>query len=151
MLAEVLDGLKIYFDFMLKDHLLYAEEKAQYECLIMSHDSHVTNSLDINGENQDIKCRTSPSTVYGYIHLLRLFGQLSSLYTPYSFVSVKLPLFLSKAQFPLSHIHILHQYFNGFLALVAGIYAPLNTVLIYRYLETKADELFSKEQYSDRQ
>ena len=72
MLAEVLDGLKVYFDFMLKDHLLYAEEKTQYDHVILSHDSHVTNSMDINGENQ--YSQIPPSTVYGCIHLLRLFG-----------------------------------------------------------------------------
>lgn len=72
LLSEVLDGLKIYFDFTLKDHLLYAEEKAQYELVISSHDCHVTNSMDINGESQ--YSQTVPSAVYGYIHLLRLFG-----------------------------------------------------------------------------
>ena len=34
LLAEVLDGVKIYFDFMLADHLLYSQEKAQYKNVV---------------------------------------------------------------------------------------------------------------------
>ena len=36
LLAEVLDGVKIYFDFMLRDHLLYEQEREQYDRLLGS-------------------------------------------------------------------------------------------------------------------
>lgn len=35
LLAEVLDGIKIYFDFMVADHLLYSQERAQYKNVIL--------------------------------------------------------------------------------------------------------------------
>ncbi len=35
LLAEVLDGIKIYFDFMLADHLLYPQERCQYKNVIL--------------------------------------------------------------------------------------------------------------------
>ena len=31
LLAEILDGIKIHFDFMLADHLLFAQERSQYK------------------------------------------------------------------------------------------------------------------------
>jgi len=45
-----------------------------------------------------------PSSVYGAEHLLRLF--------------VRMPLFLSRAQIPTTHIPILHQYWKELLGLV---------------------------------
>lgn len=51
----MLDGIKIYFDFTLGDHLLYAPERDQYKTY---------------------KNEASPSSVYGAEHLLRLFVKL---------------------------------------------------------------------------
>lgn len=74
---EVLDGVKVYFDFMLKDHLLYAEEREQYDHMIMQ-ENHVTSNC-VNCEDKDKTSNesgnvVSPSSMYGAIHLLRLFG-----------------------------------------------------------------------------
>lgn len=55
-IAEILHGLRGYFDKALPLMLLYKKEKPQY------HEA-VTNNM-------------SPSTVYGAEHLLRLFGML---------------------------------------------------------------------------
>lgn len=60
-----------------------------------------------------------PSQVYGAEHLLRLF--------------LKFPLFLSRAQLPLSHIQLLHQYFKDLLS----------------YLCNRRTELFLEENYYD--
>lgn len=37
LLSEILDGVKIYFDFMLEDHLLYGPEREQYRILMDQH------------------------------------------------------------------------------------------------------------------
>lgn len=119
--AEVLDGIKIYFDFVLSDHLLYSQERQQYvQFFPPQHQLQVSpqpNSSDgINGinhisaldgvNNMNHKQATLlPSSVYGAEHLLRLF--------------VKFPRFLSKAQFPSAHIHLLHQYFKDFFVYIA--------------------------------
>ena len=39
ILKEILDGIKIYFDFMLKDQLLYTEEMQQYDNVITKEES----------------------------------------------------------------------------------------------------------------
>lgn len=88
LLIEVLDGLKIYFDHTLQNHLLYQEEKSQYQLLVLGNeDGHVTQShVMSNGIADDVithdsgsgTCnnrRKDPSSVYGAVHLLRLFGQ----------------------------------------------------------------------------
>ena len=78
LLIEVLDGIKIYFDFTLEDHLLYDEEKTQYRSITghVTQDScHVmSNGID-NIKDQSIKA--TPSSLYGPIHLLRLFGMVN--------------------------------------------------------------------------
>lgn len=129
LLAEVLDSIKIYFDFMLGDHLLYAQEKDQYKNAVTpTQSAPVTAQTQTESENKTTNdlCNASsekssesdskmdakpsdsspppphaPSSVYGAEHLLRLF--------------VKMPLFLSHAQLPNSHVHTLHQYFKDLL------------------------------------
>lgn len=54
---EILDGLKTYFDFTLRDHLLYASEVSQFDSVMEG------SSLP-------------PSSVYGPEHLLRLFVRM---------------------------------------------------------------------------
>ena len=56
-LREILDGLKTYFDVYLPVLLLYDEEKGQYK-----------------RECQDVE----PSQIYGFEHLLRLFGKIQN-------------------------------------------------------------------------
>ena len=133
LLAEVLDGVKIYFDFMLADHLLYSQEKAQYKNVVeenrapmssgdhgSAENSHCLNSSAENSctTNSDASSKMDvdqkpvaplssvlmPSSVYGVEHLLRLF--------------VRMPLFLAQAQLPTSHVHTLHQYWKDLLGLV---------------------------------
>jgi hypothetical protein len=65
---EILDGIKIYFDFTLRDHLLYGEERDQFD-RYMTMKSHVTsNCIDTHD-------KAMPSSIYGAIHLLRLFSE----------------------------------------------------------------------------
>ena len=75
LLAEVLDGIKIYFDFTLKDHLLHNDiEMGQYEHMLTV--GHVTsNGIDNEGVGPIRPAPPTPSSVYGPIHLLRLFGE----------------------------------------------------------------------------
>ena len=127
LLIEVLDGIKVYFDFTLGDHLLYQEERDQYECLITvaPGTSHMTTShMMVNGIDDDDSAKTrksTPSSQYGAMHLLRLFGELTlRVLIIFSFFillifSVKFPLFLSRAKLPVNHVHLLHHYFKGLL------------------------------------
>ena len=76
ILKEILDGIKIYFDFMLKDQLLYNEEMQQYDNVITKK-SHMTTANCINSDEADSVNSDDviiPSSVYGAYHLLRLFG-----------------------------------------------------------------------------
>ena len=57
-----------------------------------------------------------PSSVYGAEHLLRLF--------------VRMPLFLSRAQIPSSHVPILHQHWKELLGLVFMISGNTHTVQV---------------------
>lgn len=80
LLMEVLDGIKIYFDFMLKDHLLYSEEKKQYDHFIpslLSAAAAISNCTTINNNSQEEISNNlvMPSSIYGATHLLRLFGE----------------------------------------------------------------------------
>jgi hypothetical protein len=56
--AEILKGLRCYFDKALPAMLLYKKERQQY--------------------SEEVKGDVSPSTIYGAEHLLRLFGMCSS-------------------------------------------------------------------------
>ena len=78
LLIEVLDGIKIYFDFTLRDHLLYQEEREQYEYHVTQITSHVTSNGIDSEDNQDKIVSAPPSSFYGAIHLLRLFGKYQS-------------------------------------------------------------------------
>lgn len=74
LVNEVMDGIKIYFDFMLKDHLLYMEEKDQYD-LVMSRKSQMAPNYIEDAETVDEnEMSLTPSSIYGATHLLRLFG-----------------------------------------------------------------------------
>lgn len=57
IVREILDGLKTYFDFTVRDHLLYGNEVSQFESVVEG------SSLP-------------PSAVYGPEHLLRLFVRM---------------------------------------------------------------------------
>lgn len=57
LVREILDGLKTYFDFTVRDHLLYGNEVSQFESVVEA------SSLP-------------PSAVYGPEHLLRLFVRI---------------------------------------------------------------------------
>ena len=107
LLSEVLDGLKVYFDFMLADHLLYSVEKDQHRSL------GVLNPVYSNKKTaaalhlvaaQDGLTGSMPSKVYGATHLLRLF--------------VRLPHFLTCAQLPSAHVQVLHTHFKDLLGQV---------------------------------
>eukprot|EP00731_Ephydatia_muelleri_P031135 Em0022g649a len=112
--SEVLDGIKIYFNFVLSDHLLYSQEKQQFaQFFPPQHQlrvspkpnlsdgiNHISAEDGVNNGNLEPPALL-PSSIYGVEHLLRLF--------------VKFPYFLSKAQFPTAHIHLLHQYFKDIL------------------------------------
>lgn len=54
--GEILKGIRCYFDKALPVMLLYKKERQQYQ--------------------DAVKNDTSPSTIYGAEHLLRLFGML---------------------------------------------------------------------------
>ncbi|GJN38281.1 hypothetical protein PR202_gb27309 [Eleusine coracana subsp. coracana] len=69
--AEVLKGLRCYFDKALPAMLLYKKERQQY--------------------NEEVKGDVSPSTVYGAEHLLRLFVESFSYVLTWGHFSVKLP------------------------------------------------------------
>lgn len=69
---EVLNGIRIYFNFMLKDHLLYAQESDQYEQEISQPTGGKENG---EGGGTDREKEVVPSAVYGVEHLLRLFGE----------------------------------------------------------------------------
>ena len=64
---------------MLRDHLLYSEERHQYD-LEITKKCHMTNTNCINSDeaaaniNNDDNDVIMPSSVYGVSHLLRLFG-----------------------------------------------------------------------------
>lgn len=116
LLCEVLDGIKVYFDFTLLDHLLYGPEKEQHKLLgilnpvfskkggstLPPHlcDGSAGQNASCVGE-QHLVCGRFPSQVYGPIHLLRLF--------------VKMPHFLSCTQLPLNHVQLLQNYFCDLL------------------------------------
>ncbi len=117
LLAEVLDGLKVYFDFTLGDHLLYSQEKSQFKQLCDSEgfgratvvnkvpQTHITHphKKDITNHTPSTPHtpHNYPSECYGVEHLLRLF--------------VRLPLFLSRAHLPHAHVHTLHTYIKDLL------------------------------------
>ena len=79
LLKEVLDGIVIYFDFTLFDHLLYAPEKKQYEVIIAKKALVVTPGQQPS-EDIPVECCDKvelPSQIYGVEHLLRLFGMFA--------------------------------------------------------------------------
>ena len=66
----------------MKDHLLYLEEKEQYDHVIQQVNHVTSNCVDMedktaNGDLEIKERRNSvpPSSIYGAIHLLRLFGK----------------------------------------------------------------------------
>ena len=109
MLSEVLDGLKVYFDFTLADHLLYRPEKEQHKLLgiinpvFTKKGSSADDSTTVDSvANEDPVCGRLPSQVYGPIHLLRLF--------------LKLPHFLSCTQLPPNHMQLLQVHCRDLLS-----------------------------------
>ena len=112
LLSEVLDGVKIFFDFTLLDHLLYAPEKEQHKLLGIINPVFTKKMTNNTSAGLTHACEASvgvaghehglvPSQVYGPMHLLRLF--------------VKLPQFLACTQLPPNHIHILQTHCRDFL------------------------------------
>ena len=80
LLREVLDGLKTYFDVTLLDHLLYSEERDQFEQVTEAYRMFNEGAL-MNGYSDSSSVGVEenvfePSNVYGPHHFLRLFGKL---------------------------------------------------------------------------
>jgi len=103
LLSEVLDGLKVYFNFMLADHLLYSVEKDQHRRMGVLNPvcSNKKTASAHHVATQDGLTGSMPSKVYGATHLLRLF--------------VRLPHFLMCAQVPSAHVQVLHTHFKDLL------------------------------------
>lgn len=114
LLSEVLDGLKVYFDFTLFDHLLYGPEKEQHKALCVINpvftkkQAASQNALPApfcdglpGASGHEHLCPCLPSQVYGPVHLLRLF--------------VKLPHFLTCTQLPPNHANLLHLHCRDLL------------------------------------
>ena len=112
----MLDGLKVYFDFTLSDHLLYSQEKAQFKHLSEEEGfgrAIVVNKIPLAHINSKVvnthtptpstphPPHKQPSDVYGAQHFLRLF--------------VRLPLFLSQAQLSTTHTHTIHTHVKDLL------------------------------------
>ena len=87
LLIEVLDGIKVYFDFMLGDHLLYPEEAQQYKETVSKKTGRGgggglkgggggLQSVAKGKGYKEVVLGTPPSTLYGVEHLLRLFGEV---------------------------------------------------------------------------
>lgn len=109
LLSEVLDGIKVYFDFTLADHLLYAPEREQHRLLgiinpVFSKKASTQQQGGVPVDTERQLQGRLPSQVYGAVHLLRLF--------------VRLPHFLMAAQLPSSHLQPLHNHFRDFLGYV---------------------------------
>ena len=114
---------------MLEDHLLYAEEQLQYREVVAGRKPGKGGGRSSLGKGKGYKevvLGSPPSTVYGFEHLIRLFGKqnvrlncllqlLVYTYTVVLCFTVKMPLFLSRAKFPSSHVNLLHQYFKDLL------------------------------------
>lgn len=107
----MLDGLKVYFDFILFDHLLYGPEKEQHKALgvinpVFTKKQAASQNPLCDGlpgvSGPEHSCL--PSQVYGPIHLLRLF--------------VKLPQFLTCTQLPPNHANLLHLHCRDLLGCV---------------------------------
>ena len=81
LLIEILDGIKVYFDFMLEDHLLYTGEQQQYREVVVATGRKPgkggggRSSLGKGKGYKEVVMGTPPSTVYGFEHLIRLFGK----------------------------------------------------------------------------
>lgn len=143
LLSEVLDGIKVYFDFTLFDHLLYGPEKEQHRALGMinpvftkkqaaSQNAPPAPLCDglsgASGHETLYQCL--PSQVYGFIHLLRLF--------------VKLPDFLTRAQLPASHAHLLHLHCRdllGWVRLLIGCPQSVITISVQVHVLQEARAL----------
>lgn len=143
LLAEVLDGVKIYFDFMLADHLLYNQEKAQYKNVMeevqgvpknrasMSSgdcgstentSNHCLNSGAENScaTNSDADSKMEVDVDHKPVVPSSAVPMPSSVYGVEHLLRlfVRMPLFLARAQLPTSHVHTLHQYWKELLGWV---------------------------------
>ena len=152
LLAEVLDGIKIYFDFMIEDHLLYAPEREQFKSVITDRNkttptvaagqqTPTTNSLETastphlehtpQGNPWQQKPQLEPTTDVGtpggsLLIPSQVYGAEHLLR-----LFLKFPLFLCHAQLPPAHVQLLHPYFKEVLG----------------YLAARREELFSEENY----
>lgn len=160
LLAEVLDGVKIYFDFMMEDHLLYGPEREQYRLMMDqerargSHkpaaNSHLGPSCEqvehdsLTGEND--LAEDAPSTNLHQSHHSNPHLEHTSSNNPSQLVPsqiygaehllrlfLKFPFFLSRAQLPVSHVQLLHHHFKDILV----------------FLCNRRTELFSEDNYND--
>lgn len=115
LLAEVLDGVKAYFDFMLADHLLYPSERTQHEAWFTptSAERYCAFPPSAGGRSQGatgaLPCHqpSMASCIYGGEHLLRLF--------------VRLPWFLSHTSLPANHLITLNCHLKDILRYVLAL------------------------------
>lgn len=150
LLAEVLDGVKIYFDFMMEDHLLYGPEREQYRLVMEerakgrgSHKAAANSHLGPSCEQVEHDPLTQENTLPGDAnpHLESTSSNNPSQLVPSQIYGaehllrlfLKFPFFLSRAQLPVSHVQILHHHFKEILG----------------YLCNRRTELFSEENYND--
>ena len=139
LLAEVLDGVKIYFDFMLADHLLYSQEKAQYKNVVeevqgappmSSEDRGSTENSHCLNSGTENSCTTNSDGGSKMDVDQKPVAPSSSVLMPSSVYGVehllrlfvRMPLFLAQAQLPTSHVHTLHQYWKDLLGLVPTLH-----------------------------
>ena len=157
LLAEVLDGIKIYFDFMMEDHLLYGPEREQFKSVITDRNKTTsssrqrsTNSLETaknscspsphlehtphgnpwQPEQQKLQLEPTTTSTHPCSPLMpsQVYGAEHLLR-----LFIKLPLFLCHAQLPSTHVQLLHHHFKELLT----------------YLFSRRGELFSEENYEN--
>lgn len=158
LLAEVLDGVKIYFDFMMEDHLLYAPEREQYRLVMEerakgrgSHKAAANFHLGPSCEQVEHNPLTHENNLSGDAtphqphhsnpHLETTSSNNPSQPVPSQIYGaehllrlfLKFPFFLSRAQLPVTHVQILHHHFKEILV----------------FLCNRRTELFSEENYND--
>lgn len=152
LLAEILDGVKIYFDFMTEDHLLYGPEREQYKLVMdlkaKGKDSHKAAANSHLGPGCEQDSLTQENSLPGDVprtnphpHLEHTSSSNPTELMPSQIYGaehllrlfLKFPFLLSRAQLPIPHVQILHHYFKELLA----------------YLCNRRTELFSEENYDD--
>ena len=160
LLSEVLDGIKVYLDFTLEDHLLYGPEREQFKAVMgrqrskgspskhghpQRHDTE--NATDSNVHVQSPKSHLEHTPRVADSPALRFNSEPATGGNPWQPIMpsqvygaehllrlfLKIPLFLSRAQVPSNHLQLLHPHFRELLA----------------YLCSQRVQLFREENYDD--